>query len=513
MKSNKTSYLLYIIYISAFVLLNLISMNYFKRLDLTDNRMYSLSGSSKSTIDKIDDPLIIDLYFSDDLPGQLQNNKRYIQDILEEYAAYSSYINFYFVKNDENFASKAQEDGIQSQDIQVIENDEVTFKTIFMGMKLRYNGKSEVLPMLGVSAGLEYTLTRTMKKLIADKQHTIAIAKAGSKVGSYENINAILGERFIINNNMPLDNITESEASLVLLGNIEGDLTENELSGLRNFINGGGKLFLAQGKINTDLKTWQGSVKQSNIYNLLNEYGLNIEENLILDKNSKKIIATTGGGKGIMSLFNRIQIDYPLIPTITDFESYDNLTTGLEGLQAIQIAFPSEIIFTDTTNSFTFMPLLKTSNNSATMTDFFNLGALPEVNPMLNNLTEDAKIIAAKLLVPGGGEITLITDSEFFDDNNIAHNVMVRSDINENFTMIENIIDVMLGDSELVALRSREIISRPFIEEAQGKENSSLRTKWKWINILLPSLLIAAYGLVRRRSLNKKSKYIMEYYG
>jgi ABC-type uncharacterized transport system involved in gliding motility auxiliary subunit len=326
-------------------------------------------------------------------------------------------------------------------------------------------------------------------------------------------MNAILGERFTINNNMSLENINDSKASLVLLGNIEGDLTENELSSLRNFINSGGKLFLAQGKINPDLKTWQGSVKQSNIYSLLNEYGLNIEENLILDKNGKKIIATTGGGKGLMSLFNRIQIDYPLIPTITEFESYDNLTTGLEGLQAIQIAFPSEIIFTDTTNTFSFMPLLKTSNNSATMTDFFNLGALPEVNPMLNNLNEDAKVIAAKLLVPNGGEIVLITDSEFFDDNNLAHNVMVRSDINENYTMIENIIDVMLGDSELVALRSREIISRPFIDEAQGKENSSLRTKWKWINILLPSLLIVAYGLIRRKSLNKKSKYIMEYYG
>ena len=175
MKNNNSSYILYAIYIAAFVLINLISMNYFLRLDLTDNKMYSLSESSKLTINKIDDPLIIDLYFSDDLPGPLKNNKRYIQDVLEEYAAYSGYINFYFVPNDENFASKAQGDGIQSQDIQVIENDEVTFKTIFMGMKLRYNGKSEVLPMLGVSAGLEYTLTKSIKKLIDDKQFSLSI--------------------------------------------------------------------------------------------------------------------------------------------------------------------------------------------------------------------------------------------------------------------------------------------------------------------------------------------------
>ena len=117
------------IYIVAFILVNLISMNWFVRFDLTDNKMYSLSDSSKKTIEKIDDPLTIDLYFSDDLPGQLQNNKRFVQDLLEEYSAYSNNVNFYFIKNDENFNGKAQADGIVSQDVQVIDNDEVSFKS------------------------------------------------------------------------------------------------------------------------------------------------------------------------------------------------------------------------------------------------------------------------------------------------------------------------------------------------------------------------------------------------
>ena len=73
--------------------------------------------------------------------------------------------------------------------------------------------------------------------------------------------------------------------------------------------------------------------------------------------------------------------------------------------------------------------------------------------------------------------------------------------------------NVMIGDAELVSLRSREIISRPLIDEALGKENTSLRTKWKWINIFLPSLLVIGYGLIRRRNINKKSKYILDYYG
>ena len=509
MKNNNSSYILYAIYIAAFILINLISMNYFLRLDLTDNKMYSLSESSKLTINKIDDPLIIDLYFSDDLPGPLKNNKRYIQDVLEEYAAYSGYINFYFVPNDENFASKAQGDGIQSQDIQVIENDEVTFKTIFMGMKLRYNGKSEVLPMLGVSAGLEYTLTKSIKKLIDDKQFTLGIAQAGTKMSSYENLNTILGERFIINNNISLESLESSNIDLLLLGNIDGDLNLEELAGLKGYINSGGKLFLAQGKINTDIQTSQGTPKQSNIFNLLNEFGINIEENLVLDQNCKQLVARQQSG---MFSIQR-QIDYPFIPSITNFETNENNVTGLEGLQIIQVAFPSEITLLDSSNSIMFTPLLKTSNNSAIMKDIFNLGALPEINPILNNLNESSKIIGGKLVTNSGGEITLITDSEFLDDNSIANMRVVRNDINENYTFIENSIDVLLGDAELVSLRSREIISRPLIDEAQGQENSSLRTRWKWINMLLPSILIITYGLIRRRNINKKSNFIMEYYG
>ena len=509
MKNQHSSYMLYGIYVIAFVLLNLISMNYFMRIDLTDNQMYSLSNSSKSTIDKIDDPLNIDLYFSDDLPGQLQNNKRYIQDLLEEYVAYSNNINFYFIKNDENFASKAQSDGIQSQDIQVIENDEVTFKTIFMGMKLRYNGKSEVLPMLGVSSGLEYTLTRTIKKLIDDKQHTVGVAQFGTAPLSTENLNTILGERFIIKNNVSFDNPENQDLDLLMIGNVEGNLTDTDLDGLSTYLNNGGKVFISQGRVKADIQSGQGILQESNLFDFLDAYGLRIESNLVLDQKCKQLIARQQSG--IFSI--QRQIDYPFIPSITNFQKSDNAITGLEGLQVIQLAFPSEITFTDTTNKNEFIPLLQTSNNSAVMSDQFNLGAMPEINPILNNLNESSKLIGGKLLLESGGEIVLITDSQFFDDNSVANMRLVRNDINENYTFMENIIDVMLGDAELVSLRSREIVSRPLIDEAQGTENSSLRTRWKWINLLLPSILIIGYGMFRKRMRNQRQKYLMESYG
>jgi len=494
------------VYIVAFILVNLISMNWFVRFDLTDNKMYSLSNSSKKTIEKIDDPLTIDLYFSDDLPGQLQNNKRFVQDLLEEYSAYSGNINFYFIKNDENFNSKAQADGIVSQDVQVIDNDEVSFRTIFMGMKIRYNGRSEVIQLLGVNTGLEYMLTKSIKKLTQNKETVIGIAKAGIKEHKNENLNTILGERFSIKNAISLDAIA-SDIDLLVINGIEGDLNPEETVGFLDYMNNGGKILLAQGRIKPDIQTQQGAAIESNIFNILDSLGLQIEQNLILDKNCKQLMARQQTG---MFSIQR-QIDYPFIPSINSFDEYDDQITGLEGIQVVQVAFPSEITYAGDDGLFT--PLLKTSNNSAVMSDFFNLGAMPEINPILNELNESSKIIGGKLNTQNEGEIFLITDSDFFSDESIAGMRIVRSDINENYTFIENIIDVMIGDAELVSLRSREVMLRPLIDEAMGQENSSLRTRWKWIDLLLPSLIIIGYGLLRKRSREKRSQYLMELYG
>ena len=90
---NKNTLTIYLaVLVGALLLLNLISRNWYKRFDLTDNKMYSLSKSSEEIVDKIDDLLTMKVYFSSDLPGELSNTKRYLQDLLEEYEAKSDNI-------------------------------------------------------------------------------------------------------------------------------------------------------------------------------------------------------------------------------------------------------------------------------------------------------------------------------------------------------------------------------------------------------------------------------------
>ena len=112
---NKNTLTIYLaVLIGALLLLNLISRNWYKRFDLTDNKMYSLSKSSEEIVDKIDDLLTMKVYFSSDLPGELSNTKRYLQDLLEEYEAKSDNIRFYFSDpgSNEKLEEEARKDGI-----------------------------------------------------------------------------------------------------------------------------------------------------------------------------------------------------------------------------------------------------------------------------------------------------------------------------------------------------------------------------------------------------------------
>ena len=63
-----------------------------------------------------------------------------------------------------------------------------------------------------------------------------------------------------------------------------------------------------------------------------------------------------------------------------------------------------------------------------------------------------------------------------------------------NMIFIMNTIDYLLGDSELISLRSREVTDRPLLSEANGID-AKKRLTWKIINMLIPTILIVLLGL------------------
>lgn len=498
---DKKTFITYIAIVSAIlIILNIVSRNIFFRWDLTENKMYSLSDSSKSIVKKIDDRLTMKVYFSDNLPGEYGNNRRYLQDILEEYSAYSNgNIFFEIVTNldDEKTQEDAQKSGIQPVQLQVIENDKLEVKRVYMGMVFLYEDERETIPVIQTTTGLEYEITTKIKKLVDVDKATIAFAKISNQdIVKNENLSQILRERYTVQN-ANLNQEILNNTSLLLMNGVEDSLSNNEYQNLSDYISNGGNLLITQNRIKTDLSTQQANIIESNIFTLLDSYGLYIQPNLVLDRNCGKVNVQQNLG------FLRIPVpmDYPFLPVIQ--KKYLNKDIVMvNGLESLRLMFPSEIILDDSISNA--IPLFTSSNQSTSMEEFFNLNPSPDSNPSFQQLNENGKILGAIADSTnyniGNGRVILISDSKFMADDG-------GGAAGENHIFIMNAIDYLLGDQELIALRSREITNRPLIEL-----EDNAKTKWKWINILLPTILVIAFGIYRMRREASRSKMLEEIY-
>src|SRR5437667_7103496 len=86
--SNAILYVLFTL--GALVAVNLISTRMFGRLDLTENKTYTLSQPSKDLVKHLPDYFTVKAFISPDLPAQLNPVGRYVRDLVDEYKAASN---------------------------------------------------------------------------------------------------------------------------------------------------------------------------------------------------------------------------------------------------------------------------------------------------------------------------------------------------------------------------------------------------------------------------------------
>ena len=164
---------------------------------------------------------------------------------------------------------------------------------------------------------------------------------------------------------------------------------------------------------------------------------------------------------------------------------------------------------------------MTTSDFTAVMSEpFFNFGF--ENNPVFQQMNGPGRGVAGLLLgevtsyftdqtqpdeAAGfiastvGAQLLVIGDGSFFSDESGAN-------FPENLNLALNAVDYLVGDEELIAIRSREVTTRPLKELSDGTRRSL-----KWGNIFGPSLLIVATGLWRWRTSRKRQAHLEQIYG
>ena len=72
---SSNRYIKFIIYIIVVVLINMAGITLFFRMDLTQNRIYSISETSREVVATLSEPLTINVFFSQEPAGAAQQHR------------------------------------------------------------------------------------------------------------------------------------------------------------------------------------------------------------------------------------------------------------------------------------------------------------------------------------------------------------------------------------------------------------------------------------------------------
>jgi ABC-type uncharacterized transport system involved in gliding motility auxiliary subunit len=176
LRLNKAKYYKFGLYLVIVILVNLVALNFFFRLDLTANGLYSLSKASKRAVATLKEPMTINVFFSQNLPAPYNNIESYLNDLMDEYASHAkNYLSYRFYdvsakegdlsERAEENRQKAQDYGIYPVNVQTIEQDEAKIQRAYMGMVFIHGDIIERIPAVTSTDGLEYQITSTIQKM------------------------------------------------------------------------------------------------------------------------------------------------------------------------------------------------------------------------------------------------------------------------------------------------------------------------------------------------------------
>ena len=299
--------------ITVFLLVFALSSRLYFRLDLTADRKYSLSMTSKNLYREISDIVRITYFVSDRLVAShpLPNE---ITGLLREYAAYSRGKIQFAVKDPVKSGLTAEMDylGIYPQIIRVIENNEILTTDVYTGIVIEYLERTETIPLVFSRETLEYDITSRILLAVQGRVKELGIIIGDSTKQWNTDYSLLFFElgrwgfrtRILI----PGEEIPSNLPALFVLGGSE-DLDAWALYRIDHYIQTGGNVLFAQKGLYTDTRSSleTGYLLDQGLLAMIASYGAAVLPALVLDRASLQI-----GIQGANS------VSYPLWISVQD---------------------------------------------------------------------------------------------------------------------------------------------------------------------------------------------------
>lgn len=159
--------------ILGLIFLNLIGNRFFKRIDFTQDRIYTLSEPSKDLVRKLPDRLTVKAFISKDLQPPFSQVAQYVRDILDEYAtAGKGKMKWEVIDpgEDAKLAEEAQKMKVPKMRRGRVSSNKLEIGSSYLGVAFQYQGNIESIPEINSQEGLEFHMTSIIKKLTVKKK-------------------------------------------------------------------------------------------------------------------------------------------------------------------------------------------------------------------------------------------------------------------------------------------------------------------------------------------------------
>jgi len=536
--SRQQSVVRTLLVVGILILVNIISINIFYRLDLTPNKIYTLSPASKNIVGKLDDKLVVKAYFTDNLPAPYNSTRRYLQELLDDYHSSSNGNLSYEIisPSDETELEKdAQKYGIQPVQIQTYKNDRAEAMKAYMGMVILYGGKQETIGLIGGVENLEYDITGTIKRLTEPNLKKVGlltggglpgqdkIAKTSQSLAKFYTITPVDASK---NNPIPKD------IAVLIVFSPKAPQQQNQMMGMQQqappvvpenikfaidqYIMNGGRVVFFMSKVNITAQQ-QMQIAQSvptGLEDMLENYGLKIRNDIITDKECALVSVPVQ--QDPFPIYT--QMPFPYYPRII------NINRDMPSFAAIPQLFLGFSSSIDTgaamIKNIKVTPLLTTSPKTGTANEFAIIQMsgknLPDTMFRASNLVVGAlytgkytsfyngKTVPADTAA-GSAPVTTSLKGESNPDSKLVllgNGDFVQDEFRgppENIEFFASLIDYMTDDAGLSQIRQKDANPKPL-----NPMEDSTRSLLKFALLISCPVIVLAYGIFRWKRKKKQ---------
>jgi len=543
---NKSKILFIVSVFAAVILFNIIGNSVFKRFDLTKDKRYTLSKTTKDIVDSVDTPLIIDVFLEGNLPSEFKLLQTETKQLIEEFQTINPLVKVNYIDpladetNRENIVRELTKTGLEPYVNSKKVNGKITQELLFPWGFASYKERTVKIPLFKKSVTedlqtqiansiqlLEYNFADAFNQLTKEKSKTIAVLKGNGQLNDiniagflqtikpYYNLAQFTLDSVATNPQSTLNKIKSYD--LIISAKPTEAFTENEKLVLDQYTMSGGNslwlseaIFMDKDSLYNDAGASVSLSKELNLKDFFFQYGARINQNLVKDLYSAPIPLAIGEGNNTQ--FQPVQWQYSPLATSNNKHPISN------NVDLVKFDFASQI---DTLKNNIRKTILLQSSERTKLEGPLKSISLTSVTqkPDEENYNQGKQTLAVLL----EGEFKSVYKNrilpfeiENFIDNGQQSKMIIISDgdviKNEvsrgrplqlgfermsgrtfgNKEFLLNAVNYLLDDTGLINIRTKSI-EVAFLDSEKVEEQ---KTIWQLINIALPLFLLGIFGLI-----------------